>query len=268
MEPVNHNFLEARPSILKRLGAALACRFPGALLSAVLVLGLLCNLALANTVTFSNPVTISADTDVLTIGTTRYAAYYSTSAKASSFGNINLSGVSFTGITATGGDSNMGFSGMTNLFDGHNNSGTFFDALSQTFKNLLTSSAYNSGGTVTASLNNLTLGRVYAVQVFLNESRYVSAGNEFMRDINVTSAGGNTVNLKANAQRVAGGVGQFTLGTFVADATSQSFSLTAGAAATSKATQVNAMQMRDVTDVVGIWTGAADGNWNSTLEAL
>jgi hypothetical protein len=55
---------------------------------------------LANTVTFSNPVTISADTDVLTIGTTRYAAYYSTSAKASSFGNINLSGVSFTSSTA------------------------------------------------------------------------------------------------------------------------------------------------------------------------
>ena len=214
----------------------------------------------ANTVTFRNPVTISADADVLTLGTAKYAAYYS----LNSSGNVDLSGVSFTAITNIAGDGNMGFSGMSTAFNGYNANGTYFSALTPPYKKLLTGGVYNSGTAATASLNNLTVGRVYAVQVFVNESRYVTSGNEFMRDMNVTSTGGNTVNLKYNTQQVAGGVGQFALGTFVADATSQSFTLNAGTAATSKATQVNAMQLRDVTDVVGIWTGVVDGSWNST----
>ena len=64
----------------------------------------------------------------------------------------------------------------------------------------------------------------------------------------VTSGGGNTVTLSYSnaAANTAGGIGQFSIGTFTADAATQVITLTGN---TGGSTQINALQLRDLTAV-------------------
>ncbi|NBV86044.1 MAG: hypothetical protein EBS01_07230, partial [Verrucomicrobia bacterium] len=217
-----------------------------ALIAAVLLPVLFSGGASAAPVTFAPPAMIgsSGDADVLTKGTLTYAHSIVS-------GSPVINGVAFSPITATSGNSNITFSGFTGSWNGCNASGTYFNALSASYQALVTNCFNNSGGAVTVTLNGLTVGRTYAVQIWVNDSRYVTSGNEFLRDENITSAGGNTVNLKYNFAHpsAGGGTGQYVIGTFVADATTQNFTMQAGSAATSISTQINGIQVRDITGV-------------------
>ena len=182
-------------------------------------------------ITWGTATTISVDANVSTTGTFKYAYHWNT-------GNTTVNGVTFTGTTSTtAGGSDVGLAG----FDGHYNAFTStanpFNSLSTAYKATLSGSPYNSGATVTVTLKNLTIGNQYAVQVWIEDAR--SYGNG--RSATLTSSSGNAVVLDYNSTNVDGGVGQYSIGTFTADAATQTFTIAAGSA------QLNALQVRDLT---------------------
>lgn len=159
-----------------------------------------------------------------------------------------MNGVSFVGSTSTtSGGSDVTLSGFNNHNSTAFNSTTApFGSLSAAYTNILVGADYINGAiAVTVTLNNLTAGHLYAAQVWVNDPR---GGSTSTRTETLTSTGGNTNTLHYNSTGVGGGVGQFTIGTFVADAATQSFTLTGDSS-----TQLNALQVRDVT---GAWSGA------------
>ncbi len=81
-------------------------------------------------------------------------------------------------------------------------------------------------GVFTLTLNGLTIGRDYQFQIWANDSR-ADAGDT--RHTTVTS--GNAVNLDRNTTGLLGGLGQFAIGTFTADSTSQAMTINGDVAA-------------------------------------
>jgi autotransporter-associated beta strand protein len=140
-------------------------------------------------------------------------------------------------------------------FTGLNNT-TFSNptGLSSEYAKLTKGAAYGGTGAATITLNNLTSGHVYLVQVWVNDSRTDGNG----RNETVTNAGGNTVTLDYNNTNAAGGAGQYTIGRFVADSTTQSFILQGNASS-----QLNAIQLRDITNI-GHWIGTGGAAWNAS----
>ena len=88
----------------------------------------------------------------------------------------------------------------------------------------------------------MTSGRQYAVQLWASDNRATFAGID-----TVTSTGGNAVTLQKNSTNLGGGVGQYAIGYFTADAATQVF--TVSSSGTVNAAQINALQVRDVTNV-------------------
>ena len=99
------------------------------------------------------------------------------------------------------------------------------------------------------------------MQVWVHDNR----GSIPLRSETLTS-GANTVSLTYNSPgSTAGAVGQYVIGTFTADGTSQSFTLLGGAS-----TQLNALQVRDVTPPAyfngaagTVWDASATANWST-----
>ena len=196
--------------------------------------------ALAASITWNAPATITADTDVKNLGGLVYA-YTESNASATVNGVIFAAGSSASNLGA----GNITISGLTSV-----NNTTFSNptGLSTAYANLTKGATYVNGATpATVTLNNLSVGHLYLPQVWVNDSRAGTSRNE-----TVTSAGGNTINLNYNTTSAAGGAGQYTIGSFTANAASQAFTLTGNAS-----TQLNAIQLRDVT---GVWSGAANAN--------
>jgi glucuronoarabinoxylan endo-1,4-beta-xylanase len=202
--------------------------FAGSVTSSVASLAL-------NTIVWSAPVTASNAADILTNGTSLYAynnSASSASVNAVTFAGVNSSsawgsGVTFAGMTAT----------ATSAYGG--GASTPWNSLPAGYKTILQGGIYNSGGVGTVTLNNLTNGHQYAVQVWVNDSRSGSTTN---RTEILAGASNSTVTLAYNSTFAGGGVGQFTTGVFTATATNQSFTMDGDAS-----TQLNAIQVRDIT---------------------
>jgi len=226
-------------------------------LGAALVLALLCvSHAPAANITFSVPATVTTDTDAFAVGQLTYAYDWSTAQ--------TVNGVPFTATTGTttvgGGDITLsGFSAA--------NASAFtsaiapFNNLSAAYKGGLVGAVFNgTANTVgTVTLNNLSVSRKYEVQVWVGDPRTGTTTNraEWIYD----GIGGATNLLKFNATATNGGMGQWTLGSFTADSSSQSFTLDAtapGNPGNNNVVQMNALQVRDVT---GVWSGTSSGNW-------
>ena len=104
------------------------------------------------------------------------------------------------------------------------------------------------------TLNGLTSGHAYTVQIWVNDSR----GGYQYRYESVTSTGGNSVTLYfAPNSNSAGAVGQYVVGTFTASGTSQAFSVNGNAVV-----QINAISVRD--NGLGVFTPTpfAATRWN------
>lgn len=209
-------------------------------------------------VTWSEPATIAGDADVITDGVSCWA-YKWTPDGGSQFVN----GVTFTapatGLTRTSGFDNAGaYSGFLQ--------GTAPPAteLSPAYQNVLTSSTWGVAvpGTGVITLNDLVVGHEYKVQIWVDDSRDLGLG----RAMQVTAGGGNTVTLSFPAT-TAGALGQFTVGTFTADAPSQDIDCTGIASPV----QINAVQLRDIGTVVvanqGTWNGLAGATWDPDAAA-
>lgn len=220
------------------------------LLRAALAVALLAPLGAAP-ITWNPSATIAGDGDVLNAGLASYGYTLSNSTQT-------VNGVTFTGsnsFSALG--TNVTLSGFTSnstsAYTG--GSSTPWNNLPAAYKTMLQGGDFNSSGAGTVTLGNLALGHVYATQVWINDSR---AGATATRQANLTGGGGNTMLVDYNSTNAAGGVGQYTIGGFTADGTTQAFTITG---TTAGATQFNALQVRDVT---GVWRGNFSGNWDSS----
>lgn len=191
---------------------------------------------IASTITWGTPTTITGDADVATNGTGLYAWTGGTTAtvnnlsfpagnSGSVWGSVSLSGFGTDNQTAFG-----------------SGSGAPWSTLSTAYKTMLSGGAYGGASAGTVTLNGLIAGHSYAVQIWANDNR---GGGEATRTENASSSGGNTVTLayEANQASGGGGVGQFTVGTFVASGTSQSFTLTPSAGGS---VQLNAINVHDI----------------------
>jgi autotransporter-associated beta strand protein len=190
------------------------------------------NLHIANAaaITWGTNVTVVADTDVFTDGTFQYAYNWSGT-------NVTVNGVTFTGTTSsTPGNVTVGT--LTSHYQKYTSSSSPFSSLSVAYQSMLVGSSYDSSpATGTITLNNLTTGRSYAVQVWVNDPRGGSVDGR-----TATLTGNNQVTLAYNVPATTGGVGQYSIGTFTATAGTQSFTL-----ASTSSPQINAILVSDIT---------------------
>lgn len=195
------------------------------------------------------PSTVAGDTDVVTAGTLAYAYTLSNTTPT-------VNGVAFTGsnsTTALGTNVTLaGFTGGNNTTTfGTGAVGTAYGNLSAGYQNLLKGADWTSSNTAaTVTLKNLTVGQTYAVQLWVNDSRTSGSG----RNAVVTSTGGNSVTLDYNNTETTGGVGQYSIGTFTADAVTQVLTITGNSSS-----QLQSMQVRNINGL-----GLANGVWNTT----
>lgn len=200
-----------------------------------LVLGLLSWLVTltlqAGPITWGPATTVSGNADVSTTGTPLYA-YFRGGA------NQTVNGVTFTAEPGGQTWGNVSFSGFGNDYTAFVSATAPFGSLSSAYSNVLSGGVYGGTGSGTVTLNGLTFGHAYSVQIWINDARSYGAG----RNGTATSSGGNSVTLNYNSTGAAGGVGQTAVGTFVAGATSQTFTLTPNSTGS---VQLNALQVRD-----------------------
>ena len=171
---------------------------------------------------------IAADSDVSTNGVVVKAV-----CKAP--GNPVVNGVTFT--PAYSGDS----------LSGQNATGAAAGALlvgggiSAAYAAMLGGNDYSttSGATLTLTLNDLTVGQHYEVQVWANDSDASSLGKQTVKS---SGALDQWVVLDMNTTAAEGGKGQFATGTFTADATSQQVKITG-----SGSPVIQAYQLRRIT---------------------
>ena len=201
--------------------------------------------ASAAPIIWDSATTISADTQVLTAGSLTYGYLGSNAATTINGVNFAASGKT-SGAPGSWGSVTLssGFSGTTT---------TSFSNPAGVTANLTKGGTYGGTGVGTVTLNSLTSGHVYATQIWVNDSR-VDGG----RTETVTSTGGNTVTLDYNSTGAVGGAGQFTIGRFAASGTTQAFTMQGNAS-----TQLNAIQVRDVTNI-GNWVGTGGATWDAS----
>lgn len=222
---------------------------------------------LAPAITWSTPVTISANSDVSTNGTL-LAAY-----------SLNNGGGTVNGVTfaSSGGGSLGGYISLSPAGFAYSGFGGGSSApyanLSSAYRNLIANGrGVNGAGNFTVTLTNLTAGHQYQVQVWCNDSRgFENAGNGSAA-YNAVVGGGNTAQVQTCSTGVQGGVGQSTIGTFVADAGSRSFTVT-GVSYQYTDTYLNAIQLRDLgTQVpasitIGVSGGQMTLSWPSAYQS-
>jgi len=183
-------------------------------------------------ITWGTNVTISSDSDVFTNGALLYAYDWANA-------NTTVNGVAFTGASSAN-PGNVSIGGIGSYYGGYTSSDAPFSALSSTYRSILTGGEWGGAVVATVTLNNLTAGHTYAVQVWVSDPR---GGSEAGRTENVL--GYNQATLAYNVPPAAGGVGQYSIGVFTAAGGSQTFSLSA--TNSSGSTQINALLVSDVT---------------------
>lgn len=185
---------------------------------ASLVLAIAIQPAKAAVIAWGSPVTITGSTDIYTAGTLHASANFGSAS------NQTVSGVTFTGFpitagtSATVGDITIARSGTVLGSANLSSSTNPFNSLPTQYKSLLTNAMYNSGtNPTTITISGLTVGQTYGIQYWASDSR-TNGANRAM-----TLSGSSPVTLIPNTTNVGGGVGQYVLGQFVADAATQSF---------------------------------------------
>lgn len=175
---------------------------------------------------------------------------------------VTINGVPFAGFALTGNPTTVGdFTinetlpvGLTASDSAFASAVAPFSGLSAPYQTLLGSHIQtNFTETYQIIAAGLTPGQPYAFQVWGNKSNTgddPSAGMPFFPDQSITVTGGSSsVQLEVNVNDLAGGTGQYAIGSFVADGTSQLFTVAAtgsDAAEIGLLPFVNAFQLRVV----------------------
>jgi MYXO-CTERM domain-containing protein len=190
------------------------------------------------TISWGSATYVSGDSEVKTDGTT----FGALNLGASGVSNATVNGVKFTAAgldsldtSDTFGDfkfdSSVDFTPDNTL----GSSSSFFTNLSLDYQHLLSSAEVGGGFTLTIS--NLTVGHKYEFEWWSNASHFIDSFGTTASD-----SAGNSVTLQSNtnAAQATVGLGQFAVGKFTADATTET--ITFGGAAF-----VNGVQLRDET---------------------
>ena len=197
------------------------------LLSVTAVIGLAClGSSHAATVVWGAAQNITGDSDVANNGTFD---------RAYIFGNISwtVNGVAFDPFTGNASGDTMSFPNQDGGF-GAGAPESPYGSLTTEYQNLLYYGAWVfPSATATITLNNLTIGYTYQVQIFANDSRTDGYGRS------MALTGSSTV-LDYNTTEAVGGVGQFAIGTFTADSTSQVL----GFSSSTQTPQLNGLSLR------------------------
>ena len=168
---------------------------------------------------------ITGDSDVSTEGMLVFAVHFG----ANGIGDTTVNGVTFTGVGAIiGGTSNS--LGAANLP---------FSSLSAPYQAMLSSG--HVGGTTPFNFlfTMLTPGETYQFEWWSNNS---STGTM----TNTVAVAGNSFPLSSNTAATVGGLGEFAVGTFVADGTQQAIYFAPPVFTGPFVTTVNAFQLRQV----------------------
>ncbi|MDD5672792.1 MAG: Ig-like domain-containing protein [Chitinivibrionales bacterium] len=165
-------------------------------------------------ITWGTPMNITGDADISTNGTLVYAYNWSGS-------NQTINGVTFTGTSSIGNAGNIvlaGGTGTVQLYQPFQQPAT---GLSSPYLAMLNNfpGVQSPGNSFTVTLQNLTVGNSYAVQLWSNISYYFGAQTE-------TYTSGNTASLKPQVNNGGNSnYGQYVIGTFTANTTSQTITV-------------------------------------------
>ena len=215
---------------------------------------------LAPSITWTAPQNISGDSDVSTAGTLVDAW----SIGATGVGNTIVNGVPFTGTAANGSSVSDGTytlavsSGSFLAFNNVGSGAAPFTNLSGAYQALLSNRAVVANPTtMTLTMSGLTAGHQYEFEWWTDKSDSSSA-------YTTTASDGNSVTLSNNTTGVAGGVGQFAIGTFTAVSGTEAviFSPSMGVL-------LNGFQLRDVSpNQTFTVTSAADSGSGTLRQAI
>ncbi len=229
-------------------------------LTALTTASILCAFsAHAAVITWGTPTYDAADTDVSTTGT--LVAAYSLDTAAVTINTVAFAAGSAS-VSSLGTTFSMtGFTTHYASFGG--GTSTPYKNLSANYQTLLASGDYvgNVNTTPVVTMQNLTFGEKYAVQIWANDSRTGRPAADYANVYD--TAGGNNVAVHYNSTGAVGGVGQWTIGTFIADGTTQSFSILGNIGSGQADTYLNAIQLRDLgpaTFGIGYWNGLGGDN--------
>ena len=183
------------------------------------ILGLTAITSHAAVVVWGGATNITGDSDVSTAGTLVGALNLGDTGVASA----TVNGVTFTGVGAANATTNTITSGNFTLAIGVSNFGTSntfsagaapFSSLSAPYRALLSSAIGDGTTPFTLTMSGLVTGQTYRFEWWTNDS--IAAVNFI-----TTATAGGVVALGSNTTAALGGVGQFAIGTFIADATTQ-----------------------------------------------
>jgi hypothetical protein len=176
----------------------------------------------AAVITWGLPTLISGDSDVSTTGTLIGAFNIGHAVPNTTVNGVPFSALQFAGTSVTSGDFN--FTTATTNFAAADFFGSTlppFSNLSAPYQVLLSSGGgslldqFTHTDTVTLTISNLTVGAAYEFEWWSN------ASNSNTPPYTTIATAGNSISLIVNVSGAAGGLGQFAIGNFVADATSQ-----------------------------------------------
>lgn len=203
----------------------------------------------AATIVWGSAVTISGDSDVSTTGTSVFAANFDRDGSTITVNGVNFVGGTAAGVTdSTAYGSNLAYTVTSSTATAYGSGTTPFSNLSANYQALLEAGIFDTGTgphVETLTLGNLSIGQMYQVQFWIHDARSNSnaggtmeiVGTSTVLDYNTGTSGTGGVNPYAG-----GGLGQYAIGTFTADATTQSFNLNAP----DGQWHLNALQLRAV----------------------
>jgi hypothetical protein len=167
-----------------------------------------------STITWSAAQNITGDANVNTTGSL-IAAF---DVGGPGVGSITVNGVTFNAFALSGATSTVGnftFAIPTSFASNNAVGSTLnpFASLSASYQTLLSSAAGDFTTPFTLTMSGLTSGQTYSFEWWFNFSTGLSSPS--------TATAGNSVTLNSDTTGAAGGLGQFAIGTFTADAATQ-----------------------------------------------
>ena len=195
------------------------------LLTPLLALALATATSHASLITWGAPTNIAGDADVSTAGTLVGAINLGTTGVGSpTVNSVTFTGLAVSGSSVTSGNFNLAFAPGSGVGDNSTGSGFApFASLSASYRGLLGTAGFASGGSaVTLTMSSLTVGASYQFQFWTSYSGFIDVGGL------TTATAGNAVTLSPQifSGIGEGGVGQFALGTFTANAATQAITFT------------------------------------------
>ena len=193
------------------------------LLTPLLALAVASATSQAALVTWGAPTNIAGDSDVSTAGTLVGAINLgSTGVTSPTVNTVAFTGLAVSGSSVTSGNFNLAFAPGSGLGDNSTGSGFApFASLSAPYRGLLGTAGFASGGSsVTLTMSSLTVGASYQFQFWTSYSGFIDVGGL------TTATAGSAVSLSPQATLNEGGLGQFALGTFTANAATQAITFT------------------------------------------